>query len=79
MIKNVDALVVILEDCGVSERVSLLQVFGMIAKIKPVVSITKDFLICDLYYNYKLFEQKAYNVRTMSNKKELELRNSVSL
>ena len=38
VIRNVDALVVILEDCGVSERVSLLQVFGMIAKIKPTVS-----------------------------------------
>ena len=50
MIKNVDALVVILEDCGVSERVSLLQVFGMIAKIKPVVSILKDFENASPYF-----------------------------
>ena len=39
MIKNVNALVVMLEGCGVSERVSLLQVFGAIAKVKPAVSI----------------------------------------
>ena len=39
VIRNVDALVAMLENCGVSERVSLLQVFGMIAKVKPAVSV----------------------------------------
>lgn len=37
VIQNVDQLIDMLEKCGVSERVSLLQVFGMIAKSKPRV------------------------------------------
>jgi len=40
VIQHVSELLAALDKCGVSERVSLLQVFGMIAKSKPKV-ITK--------------------------------------
>lgn len=47
VIKNVNALVVMLEDCGVSGRVSLLQVFGAIAKVKPAVLELHVPVFCD--------------------------------
>lgn len=39
VIQHVEEMVAALEKCGVSERVSLLQVFGMIAKSKPKVTV----------------------------------------
>ncbi|XP_053380876.1 ventricular zone-expressed PH domain-containing protein homolog 1-like [Mercenaria mercenaria] len=46
VLQHVDELVGMLEQCGVSERVSLLQVFGLIAKSKPKVLEKHISLFC---------------------------------
>ncbi|KAL4221293.1 sensory organ morphogenesis [Mactra antiquata] len=47
VIQHIDELISMVEQCGVSERVSLLQVFGMIAKSKPKVLEKHVTLFCE--------------------------------
>lgn len=44
VLRHVTELVHAMEHCGVSERVSLLQVFGMVAKTKPKVSLKTSYV-----------------------------------